>query len=171
MECTRTWDDWNYSGSHNLGLNYINQDCNQIVQWETEFSIFRVDDFKRCLCKKNNAPDECRPEGQDGSTGDSGQGGNTGGNDQTGGGDNTGGSTGDGGSSGGSTGDGGSSGGSTGGDGGNNGDQAGGSGGDDQNQGNGGQNNDNLLQEMFEQIWNNPNYSQDLDSRTLYQVD
>merc|ERR1712083_837311 len=99
--------------------------------------------------------------GKDGSDGGSNSNGDGDGNGGSGGsGDNNGDSSGgDGGSSDSSGGSGGDS------------DNSGGSGGnDDPSGGDDGQANDSLIQEMFEQIWNNPHYSQDEVSRTLYQV-
>lgn len=170
MECKQTWQDWNYSGSHMMGLNFINTQCNGMVQHITPYTIFRADDFKRCICDRDGEPDECAPastDGNDGSSGSDGNAGDSSSNDGSGGSsdsnggndsnnDSTGGSGGDSDSSGGSGGDTDSSGGS--------------SGNDDTSGGSGGQTNDSLVQEMFEQIWNNPNYSQDQVSYTLFQV-
>lgn len=152
------------------GLNYINLQCNSMVQYITPYSIFRADDFKRCICDREGAPDECSPastDSNDGSSGNDSNDGGSGSNDGSGGSsDSSGGNDNNNDSTGGSGGDSDSAGGSGG-----NTDSSGGSGGnDDTSGGSGGQNNDSLVQEMFEQIWSNPNYSQDQVSYTLFQV-
>merc|ERR1712156_856207 len=93
------------------------------------YSIFRADDFKRCICDREGSPDECAPASTDSNDGSSG-------NDS-----NDGGSGSNDGSSGGSDSNGGS-GGDT--------DSSGGSGGnDDTSGGSGGSTNDSLVQEIL----------------------
>jgi len=131
MDCSRTWQDWNYAGSHMMALNYINTQCNGMVQWITPYSIFRADDLKRCICDRDSAPDECTTATTDGNGGNDGNDGNDGGSDSNGGSSDNGGSSGSDDNNGDSTGgDGGSS------------DSSGGSGGDSDNSGGSGGNDD-----------------------------
>ena len=71
MICSKTWGEWNWSGSHNLKKKYLvkgvwNQEgtCD-IVNYVTEYSPFVQDDYKRCVCDTWNMPEMCENQEQE----------------------------------------------------------------------------------------------------------
>lgn len=65
MICSKTWGEWNWSGSHNLKKKYLvkgkwdNEGTCEIVNYVTEYSPFVQDDYKRCICDTWNMPEMC----------------------------------------------------------------------------------------------------------------
>ena len=65
MICSKTWSEWNWSGSHNLKKKYLvkgkwnNEGTCEIVNYVTEYSPFVQDDYKRCICDTWNMPEMC----------------------------------------------------------------------------------------------------------------
>ena len=51
-DCKRTWGDFAYGSSANKKIYFDNDwatGC-QVVDWETAYSIFERDSYKRCVC-------------------------------------------------------------------------------------------------------------------------
>ena len=71
MTCSKTWGEWNWSGSHNLKKKYLvkgkwnNEGTCEIVNYVTEYSPFVQDDYKRCICDTWNMPEMCENQEQE----------------------------------------------------------------------------------------------------------
>lgn len=56
LGCRRMWSNFAWGGSQNVNMYFAkkwNQEACQVVGWQTEYSAFERDGYKRCVCKEN----------------------------------------------------------------------------------------------------------------------